>query len=171
MTANAIDMKSFKLPEGTPAETCAICREEDMMGGLEHRVSDTVAHRFHTDCVTPWVQQEENCPICRDKVTSVNKVPLHEDGSDHRRPSVITTNVFIGSIIGTVVGAVYIAPVARAIVPVEVAGVLGISVGVAVGAGVGGGGAAAASMGALSGVTTLITAGVCAAIKQIRRGL
>lgn len=87
MTANTIDMKSFKLPEGTPAETCPICREEDVMDGLEHRVSDTVAHRFHTECVTSWVQQQENCPTCRDKVTSINGVPIRENGSDHGTPA------------------------------------------------------------------------------------
>lgn len=56
-------------------ETCAICREE-MTDGLAHKVDEVVSHRFHTDCITPWLTEHETCPLCREDITSINGVDL-----------------------------------------------------------------------------------------------
>ena len=62
---------------GITPETCGICRDDMVEGvGLEHRVNDQASHRFHTECVKPWFEQHPSCPLCRDRVTSINGEPL-----------------------------------------------------------------------------------------------
>ncbi|CAL9748156.1 unnamed protein product [Musa acuminata subsp. burmannicoides] len=42
---------------------CAVCLEEFKRGDVLLRLP--CAHRFHCDCVVPWLQSNSHCPCCR----------------------------------------------------------------------------------------------------------
>ena len=46
---------------------CAICQESILIGHTFKRLpcSDTVNHCFHSECINPWIQSHNTCPICR----------------------------------------------------------------------------------------------------------
>jgi hypothetical protein len=43
--------------------TCVVCQEEFHEGDRLSRLP--CRHRFHKDCVVPWLQQHNSCPTCR----------------------------------------------------------------------------------------------------------
>jgi hypothetical protein len=55
--------------EGDMGE-CAICQESIRIGHTFKRLpcSDTVNHCFHSECINPWIQSHNTCPICRANV-------------------------------------------------------------------------------------------------------
>ncbi|XP_063002880.1 E3 ubiquitin-protein ligase RNF43 [Elgaria multicarinata webbii] len=67
------------------APVCAICLEE-FSEGQELRII-TCFHEFHRQCVDPWLQQHQTCPLCMfniiDRVPSA--LPLHSR-EDPRHP-------------------------------------------------------------------------------------
>lgn len=55
--------------------SCPICSEDFV---VEHEVSLLpCSHIFHMDCVMPWLDQKQNCPICRTDVP--HSVPSLEE--------------------------------------------------------------------------------------------
>jgi hypothetical protein len=49
--------------------TCAICLD-DFVGSAEVTTKTLVCgHKFHSCCVTPWLQANHNCPLCRQEVS------------------------------------------------------------------------------------------------------
>jgi hypothetical protein len=60
-------------------EICGICLDDIKGEGLEHMFNSKVSHRFHTKCVKPWLEEHQSCPLCRDRVTSINGEPLTND--------------------------------------------------------------------------------------------
>ncbi|XP_074589010.1 uncharacterized protein LOC141844919 isoform X2 [Curcuma longa] len=51
-----------------PAD-CAVCLEDFKAGDvLVHLLCD---HRFHCDCVMPWLETSSQCPCCRTSVFSI----------------------------------------------------------------------------------------------------
>lgn len=59
------NISNFKA-EGRLGE-CSICQELINAGQMVSRLpcTDTVSHAFHKQCITPWLQQHNNCPNCR----------------------------------------------------------------------------------------------------------
>ena len=47
----------------TDQDECAICLEQFKVG--ETLVNLPCAHRFHTKCLTPWLETNSQCPCCR----------------------------------------------------------------------------------------------------------
>lgn len=44
-------------------EECAVCLEEFKMG--ENLVNLPCAHKFHSRCLVPWLDNNSHCPCCR----------------------------------------------------------------------------------------------------------
>uniref|UniRef100_A0A670Y4P7 E3 ubiquitin-protein ligase RNF43 n=1 Tax=Pseudonaja textilis TaxID=8673 RepID=A0A670Y4P7_PSETE len=59
---------------------CAICLEE-FCEGQELRII-TCSHEFHRQCVDPWLQQHQTCPLCMFNI--INSVDRHNSGSRQR---------------------------------------------------------------------------------------
>lgn len=55
--------------------SCPIC-SEDYVVGME-ALKLPCSHVFHRDCVMPWLEQKQNCPICRAELSNV--VPSIEE--------------------------------------------------------------------------------------------
>ncbi|XP_021899416.1 E3 ubiquitin-protein ligase ZNRF3-like [Carica papaya] len=49
-------------------EECAICLEK--FKGGETLVNLSCAHRFHSRCLMPWVENHAHCPFCRTEILS-----------------------------------------------------------------------------------------------------
>merc|ERR550514_2231624 len=55
--------KRSELDPADPRRSCAICREGFGVGDGLRRLP--CGHEFHGDCVVPWLQVHNTCPVCR----------------------------------------------------------------------------------------------------------
>jgi hypothetical protein len=64
----AIDhLKESTLAEDS-SESCTVC--QDLMEQGAVTLSMPCAHAFHKDCLMPWLQEHNTCPVCRCEVES-----------------------------------------------------------------------------------------------------
>lgn len=52
-----------------PQEQCAICIDDCGSGKLRSTLL-TCGHRFHSDCIGPWLASHDTCPVCRAPVAA-----------------------------------------------------------------------------------------------------
>lgn len=58
-----------------PVSDCIICRSNIQLSSLNYQEKGIVSnisigvcgHAFHTDCITPWIENNYHCPICANK--------------------------------------------------------------------------------------------------------
>ena len=90
-------LKKHKSNKKILADTCAICLEEfnnnnskksaelneenDSIKGIKLNVNETndittleCGHQFHSNCITEWLKQRDNCPLCRQAVKYKNNL-------------------------------------------------------------------------------------------------
>jgi len=58
---------------------CSICVQESIEGNLWKEL--TCAHKFHPDCIDPWIQKNNSCPMCRQYIIDPSEfnVPINEN--------------------------------------------------------------------------------------------
>lgn len=44
---------------------CAVCREELQLGNTVQVMPCSSMHVFHPQCLKPWLDQHNSCPVCR----------------------------------------------------------------------------------------------------------
>jgi E3 ubiquitin-protein ligase RNF115/126 len=42
---------------------CAVCKDSFVKG--DESLALPCKHLYHPDCITPWLQQQNSCPVCR----------------------------------------------------------------------------------------------------------
>ncbi len=63
------EVKSEVKPEEEEAkEICSVCLDDENCVDCETSCS----HNFHANCLSQWVNKNNSCPLCREKITSVN---------------------------------------------------------------------------------------------------
>ena len=78
VTINSINLVSswtYNLDKNTD---CTICREhlnDDSIYAIEKGIRSTLiegicGHKFHHECITPWLKTNNKCPICSNKYTT-----------------------------------------------------------------------------------------------------
>ncbi|XP_037120289.1 E3 ubiquitin-protein ligase RNF115 [Syngnathus acus] len=63
---------------------CTICREEYSSGECVRKLP--CLHYFHSDCIVPWLELHDTCPVCRKSLDGVdNSLLLHASQSPEGR--------------------------------------------------------------------------------------
>ncbi len=66
----SVEFRSIQNPND---DKCAICLEEEVQNGfVSHKIDEKVQHVFHEECLTPWLENNPSCPLCRLNVSSIN---------------------------------------------------------------------------------------------------
>eukprot|EP00877_Chromochloris_zofingiensis_P007338 jgi/Chrzof1/2858/Cz12g01140.t1 len=73
-----------------PGEACTVCHEEFVTGGQVLELP--CQHCFHEDCILPWLQEHNTCPVCRHKLeqaepTTIAEPQQHSPGNDSINPN------------------------------------------------------------------------------------
>lgn len=53
-----------------PLGECAICQEDFQLGEtfVPLPCNDTHPHKFHKECILPWLRDNNTCPTCRGSI-------------------------------------------------------------------------------------------------------
>ncbi len=55
---------------------CVICRDSIVESQLCHV---GCCHRFHVDCITPWLRVNSSCPLCQSPAVFLERLGFPED--------------------------------------------------------------------------------------------
>ncbi|KAL3108688.1 hypothetical protein niasHT_017603 [Heterodera trifolii] len=70
---------------------CPICLAAYKTGEKVRTLPCNKKHQFHSECVDPWIEKQNNCPSCRAKVFNVNlinlKAELNNTGQQNQIPT------------------------------------------------------------------------------------
>ncbi|XP_020495928.1 E3 ubiquitin-protein ligase RNF115 isoform X2 [Labrus bergylta] len=62
---------------------CPVCREEYLLGESVRKLP--CLHIFHSECIVPWLEQHDTCPVCRKSLDGVdNSLPPTSEPQDAR---------------------------------------------------------------------------------------
>ncbi|EMS66994.1 E3 ubiquitin-protein ligase SDIR1 [Triticum urartu] len=59
--------------------TCSVCLEQVVAGDLLRSLP--CLHRFHVNCIDPWLRQQGTCPICKHQGVVLTENPWNREGA------------------------------------------------------------------------------------------
>ena len=60
------NLNTLILHNDLPEETCSVCLEDFKDGDTIKKLNCN--HIFHKDCLEPWLNENNNCPLCRQNI-------------------------------------------------------------------------------------------------------
>ncbi|KAK7279113.1 hypothetical protein RJT34_24157 [Clitoria ternatea] len=67
-SANQINsLPQSTIQTGNFTEDCAICLETPVKGETIRHLP--CLHKFHKDCIDPWLRRKTSCPVCKSSIT------------------------------------------------------------------------------------------------------
>mmetsp|Transcript_5046 Transcript_5046/g.16460 ORF Transcript_5046/g.16460 Transcript_5046/m.16460 type:complete len:324 (+) Transcript_5046:279-1250(+) len=60
-----VEVTQERLDEVGAGTECAVCREELKLGEEVQQMPCNKTHVFHPDCLKPWLDAHNSCPVCR----------------------------------------------------------------------------------------------------------
>eukprot|EP00946_MAST-07B_sp_MAST-7B-sp1_P004356 g4356.t1 len=79
----ASSQSSASAPPPLEAASCVVCMC-DFEDGEEITILPRCLHKFHMDCIKPWLKKSTKCPICKQEVIADD---MHDSSSGFSRPS------------------------------------------------------------------------------------
>lgn len=61
---------------------CAVCLDEFIIGSEAKEMP--CKHKFHGDCITPWLELHSSCPVCRYQLPSGDRYKVEGNRSENR---------------------------------------------------------------------------------------
>ncbi|KAI8462935.1 MAG: hypothetical protein J3K34DRAFT_445799 [Monoraphidium minutum] len=58
--------RSSYMAGGGEADACAVCQCEYQEG--DRMVHFPCLHKYHEDCVLPWLEAHKTCPLCKEEL-------------------------------------------------------------------------------------------------------
>ncbi|KAI3717627.1 hypothetical protein L1987_69364 [Smallanthus sonchifolius] len=74
----SIPVFNFKKQKHSDNNECAVCLTE-FQHDEKLRIIPNCAHVFHIDCIDVWLQNNPNCPLCRNSI-SIPQIPVPVTG-------------------------------------------------------------------------------------------
>lgn len=74
-----------KLKEFGIENSCAVCKDEFVIG--QECLLMPCKHRFHGDCLLPWLNERNSCPVCR------YELPTDDEDFEQRKKQKLNNNI------------------------------------------------------------------------------
>lgn len=66
---------------------CVICQEHIKATDTEPVTVTSCNHTFHTECLTPWLQRVNVCPVCKTNFGALQGMPNQAGNAQNRQPN------------------------------------------------------------------------------------
>lgn len=74
----AVDMKFL---QKDPSIVCPVCKDQFVVGS-EAKVLPC-KHMYHPDCIIPWLEMNNSCPVCRSRLQSHDEIETEAEETDN----------------------------------------------------------------------------------------
>jgi len=82
-------LPTVEVMDGNDAASCAVCLED--YTSREHARELPCRHRFHSQCIVPWLEMRSSCPVCRFQLPADNHPKTSCDAASTTTTYVTTT--------------------------------------------------------------------------------
>ena len=82
------NLKEIEISDAS-SEDCAVCKECFEKKQIAHRLP--CGHMYHRDCILPWIQKHNTCPVCRHVLPSEQQQQQQQQQQNSSTPSPPTT--------------------------------------------------------------------------------
>ncbi|KAL3622392.1 hypothetical protein CASFOL_033803 [Castilleja foliolosa] len=66
--------------DSDPTLLCPVCKDPFLVNSVSKMMP--CKHVYHSDCIVPWLEINNSCPVCRSKLPAVDEVRKADNGED-----------------------------------------------------------------------------------------